>query len=336
LLARDQPRLRPVRPCVRSSRCITQAVFERRVGHLSFSLEGCSYPAPQGNRPYAAPESPPTPVASRSMDHRFPSQPRRSRARVKIARHGCVASGALEGHRSMNRISIRGVGTAAAAVAATALAVGAHVPSADAQEPATHASHAPLLTMDVLVTTGNTAITFPAPSPATTASSSSAAELALIRAARPGALAFSTSIQAGALASARLLSAQQKAADRASRIRASITASRSLATRPAPPTYGGSVQALGEKMAAARGWTGVQWRCLDDVWTHESGWSVSAQNASGAFGIPQASPGSKMASAGPDWRTNPATQIAWGLSYISGAYGTPCGAWSFWQQHFWY
>jgi len=234
----------------------------------------------------------------------------------------------------MNRISIRGVGTAAAAVAATALAVGAHVPSADAQEPATHASHAPLLTMDLLVTTGNTAITSPALT--TTASSSPAAELALIRGARSGALAFSASLGAGALAAARLLTAQQTAADRASRVRASIAASRSLATRPAPPTYGGSVQALGEKMAAARGWTGGQWRCLDEVWTHESGWNVSAQNASGAFGIPQASPGSKMASAGADWRTNPATQIAWGLSYISEAYGTPCGAWGFWQQHFWY
>ena len=236
----------------------------------------------------------------------------------------------------MNRISIRGVGTAAAAVAATALAVGAHVPSADAQEPATHTSHASSLAMSAFVTTSNTAIAFPAEQAGTTASSSSAAELALLRAARSGVQAFSASVQAAALASARLLSAEQKAADRASRVRASIAASRSMTTRPAPPTYSGSVQALGEKMAAARGWTGPQWQCLDDVWTHESGWSVSAQNASGAFGIPQASPGSKMASAGADWRTNPATQIAWGLSYIGAAYGNPCGAWSFWQSHFWY
>ena len=236
----------------------------------------------------------------------------------------------------MNRISIRGVGTAAAAVAATALAVGAHVPSADAQEPATHPSHASSLTMDLLVTTSNTAITFPAPQTGSAASQSSAAEMALLRSGRSGGFAFSITIQAAALASARLLSAQQKAADRASRVRASITASRSLASRPAPPTYTGSVQALAAKMAAARGWTGVQWQCLDDVWTHESGWAVAAQNASGAYGIPQATPGSKMASAGADWRTNPATQIAWGLGYIADAYGNPCGAWSFWELHFWY
>jgi hypothetical protein len=75
---------------------------------------------------------------------------------------------------------------------------------------------------------------------------------------------------------------------------------------------------------------------LDPLWQHESGWSTSAANPSGAYGIPQALPGSKMATAGSDWQTNPATQISWGLSYIQSRYGSPSAAWSFWQSHNWY
>ena len=72
------------------------------------------------------------------------------------------------------------------------------------------------------------------------------------------------------------------------------------------------------------------------LWNRESGWRTTAQNSSGAYGIPQALPGSKMASAGADWRTNAATQIKWGLGYISGRYGTPCGAWGHSQSTGWY
>ena len=90
-------------------------------------------------------------------------------------------------------------------------------------------------------------------------------------------------------------------------------------------------------MAAARGWTGTEFVCLDHIWTHESNWRVSAHNSgSGAYGIPQAQPGCKMTSAGAYWRTNPATQIEWGLTYIAGKYGNPCEAWGFWQSHYWY
>lgn len=92
-------------------------------------------------------------------------------------------------------------------------------------------------------------------------------------------------------------------------------------------------QELGRSMVAQRGWDGRQWRCLDRLWRHESGWNhVAANPLSGAYGIPQALPGAKMRTAGADWRTNPATQIAWGLDYIAGRYGTPCGAWNFWQR----
>jgi uncharacterized protein YabE (DUF348 family) len=98
----------------------------------------------------------------------------------------------------------------------------------------------------------------------------------------------------------------------------------------------GSAQAIAQKMLTARGWGNDQFQCLIQIWSHESGWRVNAANSSGAYGIPQALPGNKMASAGADWQTNPATQITWGLGYISGRYGTPCGAWSSWQAQGWY
>ena len=80
-----------------------------------------------------------------------------------------------------------------------------------------------------------------------------------------------------------------------------------------------------------------QFSCLDSLYNSESGWRVNADNpSSSAYGIPQALPGSKMASAGPDWETNPVTQIRWGLGYIQDRYGSPCSAWSFKQGNNWY
>lgn len=80
-----------------------------------------------------------------------------------------------------------------------------------------------------------------------------------------------------------------------------------------------------------------QFGCLDSLWTRESQWNPAAHNpSSGAHGIPQSLPGSKMASAGPDWETNPATQITWGLGYIQDRYGSPCGAWAHSESHGWY
>ncbi|MFI5843621.1 lytic transglycosylase domain-containing protein [Catenuloplanes sp. NPDC051500] len=80
-----------------------------------------------------------------------------------------------------------------------------------------------------------------------------------------------------------------------------------------------------------------QFPCLNKLWAKESGWSHTALNSSsGAYGIPQALPGGKMASAGSDWETNPATQIEWGLGYIKGRYGTPCEAWAHSQSVGWY
>lgn len=80
-----------------------------------------------------------------------------------------------------------------------------------------------------------------------------------------------------------------------------------------------------------------QFSCLNTLWEHESGWNYKAKNpSSGAYGIPQSLPGSKMASAGSDWRTNPYTQMKWGLSYIKNRYGTPCGAYDHFKRKNWY
>jgi hypothetical protein len=88
----------------------------------------------------------------------------------------------------------------------------------------------------------------------------------------------------------------------------------------------GSAKGIARSILASQGMGDDQYACLDYLWTKESGWRVNAYNPSGAYGIPQALPGSKMASVGADWQTNPATQITWGLQYIDSRYGSPCGA----------
>ena len=110
------------------------------------------------------------------------------------------------------------------------------------------------------------------------------------------------------------------------------------ATAPAAGTPDpGTAKAIAFDMVAARGWGQSEYDCLVALWNKESHWNVYAHNkSSGAYGIPQALPGEKMASAGADWATNPVTQITWGLGYISGRYGTPCGAWGASQAKGWY
>lgn len=100
-----------------------------------------------------------------------------------------------------------------------------------------------------------------------------------------------------------------------------------------------AAKAYAQQAIARYGWGDDQFDCLVSLWNMESGWRANAYNvSSGAYGIPQALPGSKMASAGADWRTNANTQIDWGLSYISGRYGSPCAAWAFETSHvpYWY
>jgi cell wall-associated NlpC family hydrolase len=114
----------------------------------------------------------------------------------------------------------------------------------------------------------------------------------------------------------------------------SSNADSATAVSSAPSNPKGNV-ALGKKLAAKRGWTGKEWDALYQLWQHESGWRTNADNpTSDAFGIPQALPGSKMASKGKDWKTNPTTQIEWGMDYIAGRpdYGKPSKAWDLWQK----
>ena len=114
-----------------------------------------------------------------------------------------------------------------------------------------------------------------------------------------------------------------------------------IPTAPPPPAAGipdpGTAQAIAYQMVLARGWDSTQFDCLVALWNRESHWNVYSLNIhSGAYGIPQALPGSKMASAGPNWRSNAWTQIRWGLRYIRARYGTPRRAWNHSQASGWY
>jgi len=140
--------------------------------------------------------------------------------------------------------------------------------------------------------------------------------------------------RAAARREARRQAAARRAAERAAARQAQQSAG-SPASPPAAPS--GSPQQIAAAMLGSFGWSSSEFGCLQSLWNAESGWNPSATNPiSGAYGIPQALPGSKMASAGPDWQTNPATQIKWGLGYIQQVYGSPCAAWSHQQSTGWY
>ena len=121
---------------------------------------------------------------------------------------------------------------------------------------------------------------------------------------------------------------------------ASSGSSRSASPSPAPSAGTpdpGSAKEVARSMLSQRGMDDSQYNCLVSLWQKESGWNVFAENkSSGAYGIPQSLPGSKMATAGSDWATNAATQISWGLGYIEARYQTPCGAWTHSQAMNWY
>lgn len=128
--------------------------------------------------------------------------------------------------------------------------------------------------------------------------------------------------------------AAKAAADAAAARAAEAAAAEALAQANTPE----GAKATARSMAASQyGWGDDQFSCLESLWQKESSWNYQAYNADGgATGIPQALPGSKMASAGSDWQTSATTQIAWGLGYIAGSYGTPCSAWGHSQSYNWY
>jgi hypothetical protein len=105
----------------------------------------------------------------------------------------------------------------------------------------------------------------------------------------------------------------------------------------APFPVPGTAKGIALEMVQDKGWDYKQYSCLVKLWERESNWRWNALNkSSGAYGIPQSLPGNKMASAGPDWRTNPATQIKWGLGYIDNRYQSPCGALAHSNERNWY
>jgi hypothetical protein len=139
-------------------------------------------------------------------------------------------------------------------------------------------------------------------------------------------------------AAAQTAIAKKEAAEKAAqaakeRAEAKEKASRSASDFPVLKSYSiSAIQAMAAQMVPSG-----QFQCFSNIVDHESDWNYQAVNpSSGAYGMFQALPGSKMASAGADWRTNPATQIKWGLNYMNDRYGSPCDAWSFWQANHWY
>jgi hypothetical protein len=156
--------------------------------------------------------------------------------------------------------------------------------------------------------------------------------------------------EAEGAAAAKAATAAKAAAGRAHKLEKKVAADKKAAKErkkqeasgPVPysgpiPTscneYSGSRE-IGCALMLNKGFPIAEFPCLDKLWKHESGWNYKAENrSSGAYGIPQALPGRKMASAGADWKTNPATQIKWGLGYVKGRYDSPCGAWNFFQNN---
>ncbi|GAA2243751.1 transglycosylase SLT domain-containing protein [Streptomyces indiaensis] len=131
--------------------------------------------------------------------------------------------------------------------------------------------------------------------------------------------------------------AAKKAAEAAAKERAETKAaasrSKDVADFPVASSYSiAQIQAMARQLVPSG-----QFQCFSNIVDHESDWNYKAVNpSSGAYGMFQALPGSKMSSVGADWRTNPATQIKWGLNYMNERYGSPCDAWSFWQANHWY
>ncbi|WP_417563139.1 hypothetical protein [Microbacterium sp.] len=149
-------------------------------------------------------------------------------------------------------------------------------------------------------------------------------------------------IKAAKIKAAKIKAAKEKAAKEKAAREAAARAQRQRSSAPAPASVGGgsgdnspsAARAYARSLMASRyGWGGDQFQCLNSLWNRESGWNYHAYNPSGAYGIPQALPGSKM---GAGWQNSARVQVAWGLGYIKARYGTPCGAWGHSQSTGWY
>ncbi|MCX4813505.1 MULTISPECIES: transglycosylase SLT domain-containing protein [unclassified Streptomyces] len=237
----------------------------------------------------------------------------------------------LEGHR-VSRISVRGFAVASAtAVTAVGSVVGVasgSVAQAQNNDAETTAADTTLLAD---IPTGQQA-------QVQTASLTQQADAQAIQA---DASAKKDAEESARLAAAKTAVAKKAAAEKAEKEAkekaeakaASAKASTSSSSFPVQSSY---TVAQIQSMAASMVPSG-QFQCFSNIVDHESSWNYRAVNASsGAYGLFQALPGSKMSSVGSDWQTNPATQIKWGLNYMDSRYGSPCEAWSFWQANSWY
>lgn len=195
------------------------------------------------------------------------------------------------------------------------------------------------VTEDIQADAANPAVPTPDSNPGQTQPAPAGAEL-LAKQRQQAALDAAKKLAASKAAAAKAAAAEQ--AEQAESARASRSASPGTTgdTVPTAPvdcdTYSGN-RATGCALLQEFGFETTQMDCLDKLWTRESQWTTSAENSSsGAYGIPQALPGSKMASVADDWQTNAATQIRWGLGYIKGRYTSPCGAWAHSEANGWY
>ncbi|MEZ0092356.1 transglycosylase SLT domain-containing protein [Streptacidiphilus sp. EB129] len=223
----------------------------------------------------------------------------------------------------MNRISVRGVAVASA-TAVTAVGAVVGVASGDTK-PASSVADVAGSTLLADIPSGPQAQTI-----SDNVAAQADAQQADATAAAQKAAAEATRVKAAADATAKANAEKAAAAAKAAHD-AAAAASRASTRAALAKTYSpGSLQAMAQSIIG----NATQFQCFSNIVTHESGWNYTATNAgSGAYGLVQALPGDKMASAGADWRTNPATQIKWGVGYMNSSYGSPCGAWAFWQVH---
>ncbi|MFI9120148.1 transglycosylase SLT domain-containing protein [Streptomyces bikiniensis] len=247
----------------------------------------------------------------------------------------------LEGNR-VSRISVRGFAVASATAVTTVGAV-VGVASGNAAQPADDNFEAAAADTTLLadIPAGEQAQVQVSSlaeqasvqaAAADTAAKKSAEEAARIRAAKDAEAKKEAAVKAEAEAKAKAQAEKERKAKEEAE-RASRSAARDVSTFAAQGSYTiAEVKAIARQIVPAS-----QFQCFSNIVDHESSWNYRASNpSSGAYGLVQALPGSKMSSAGADWRTNPATQIKWGLNYMENRYGGPCGAWTFWQGNHWY
>ena len=303
------------------------------------------------NQPSSTPENSIEPVRSQAVSRRARRSPKGWRRGPLIAAGAVAAIGAMVGTGFVVQGAVAAQNDRVAETRAITDAANIDVQQLDAHGGILEA-RAVKQAEDTLAGAGDTIAAAQGKADATALAASVAAldDYKLLAPERVFALVDSTEVHAqsvrGAVAEVDRVAAEQAAAAAAAKAAADAAAaaaaaaeessSSSPSSRPGAPANPSAAQAIARDMLLARGWGSDQFGCLVELWNHESGWNVYASNPSGAYGIPQALPGSKMATAGADWQTNPATQISWGLGYITGRYGTPCGAWDAFNSQGWY